>query len=71
MTPPENVQSGDYTINCTAVSSDETLKLALNVTITGTYEVLLTTPTGNLSLDAYAGEESPVTLSIQNTGMWT
>ena len=68
VTPPENVQSGDYTINCTAVSSDETLKLALNVTITGTYEVLLTTPTGNLSLDAYAGEESPVTLSIQNTG---
>lgn len=68
VTPSENVESGDYTINCTAVSADETLNLELKVTITGTYAVVLTTPSGNLSLDAYAGEETPVTMSIQNTG---
>lgn len=68
VTPSENVESGDYTINCTAVSSDETLNLELQVTITGTYGVVLTTPSGNLSLNAYANEETPVTLSIQNTG---
>lgn len=68
VTPSENVESGDYTINCMAVSSDETLNLELQVTITGTYGVVLTTPSGNLSLNAYANEETPVTLSIQNTG---
>jgi len=66
--PGEQVEQGAYTIDCTAVSASETLKLQLQVTITGTYDAVLTTPTGNLSLDAYAGEESPVTLSIQNTG---
>lgn len=68
VTPPEKVEKGDYTINCTAVSANETLNLDLQVTITGTYSVLLTTPTGNLSMSAYANEETPVTLSIQNTG---
>lgn len=66
--PSEKVEKGEYTINCTAVSASETLNLELKVTITGTYGVILTTPTGNLSLSAYAKEETPVTLSIQNTG---
>lgn len=66
--PAENVEKGDYTINCTAVSANETLNLDLKVTITGTYGVALSTPTGNLSLSAYANEEAQVTLSIQNTG---
>lgn len=68
VTPTEKVEKGDYTIHCTAVSADETLTLDLKVSITGTYAVNLTTPTGNLSMSAYANEESPVTLSIQNTG---
>lgn len=66
--PGENVEKGDYTINCTAVSANETLNLELKITITGTYGVSLSTPTGKLSLSAYANEEAPVTLSIQNTG---
>lgn len=68
VTPAENVEQGEYSINCTAVSANETLNLELKITITGTYDVQLTTPTGNLSASAYAGEETPVTLSIQNTG---
>ena len=68
VTPTEKVEKGDYTINCTAVSASETLNLDLTVTITGTYGVSLSTPTGNLSLSAYANEETPVTLTIQNTG---
>lgn len=68
VTPSERVEKGDYTIHCTAISANETLNLDLKVTITGTYGVILTTPTGNLSLSAYAKEETPVTLSIQNTG---
>ena len=36
--------------------------------ITGTYGMTLTTPTGNLSAKAYAGEGKKVTLEVQNTG---
>ena len=38
------------------------------VKITGTYSLTATTPTGNLSTSAYAGETKDVALSIQNTG---
>lgn len=68
VTPPELVSAGEYTISCTAVSAEETLNLDLTVTVTGTYAMALTTPDGRLSFDAHAGQESDVTLQIQNTG---
>ena len=66
--PSETAQQGDYTIPLTAVSSDDTLTLDLLVTITGTYGVTLSTPTGNLSASAYAGEETKVTMAVTNSG---
>lgn len=66
--PPANVEKGDYTIPCTAVSANDTLKEELTVSITGTYGVSLSTPDGRLSLDAYENKESAVTLSVTNTG---
>ncbi len=68
VTPPETIKEGEYAIPCTAVSAGETLTTELKVIITGSYEVAVTTPTGNLSVDAYADSEKAVTLSIQNTG---
>ena len=68
ITPTEAVTKGDYTINLTAASAAETLKLPLTVSILGSYSADLTTPSGYLSANAYAGEETKVTLSIQNTG---
>ncbi|HIR28449.1 MAG TPA: hypothetical protein IAB84_10815 [Candidatus Choladousia intestinigallinarum] len=68
ITPPENVETGDYTIPCSAISADDSLSADLQVTITGTYGVDLSTPTGNLSLDAEANKEKAVTLSVTNTG---
>ncbi|MDO4320954.1 MAG: NEW3 domain-containing protein [Lachnospiraceae bacterium] len=68
ITPPENVEKGDYTIPCTAVSANDTLTAELTVSITGTYSVALSTPDGRLSLDAYENKESAVTLSVTNTG---
>lgn len=68
ITPPENVEMGEYTIPVTAVSASETLDLDLTVEITGTYDVILSTPTGNLSLDAYANAEKSVTLQVTNNG---
>ena len=68
VTPPETIKEGEYTIPCTAISANETLSAELKVTITGSYEVQLSTPTGNLSLDAYANQEKAVTLSVINNG---
>lgn len=65
--PPENVEAGEYKIPITAVSSKETMNLDLNVNITGTYGLTVTTPTGLLSLDTSAGKESAVTLNVMNT----
>lgn len=68
VTPPEAVAAGEYTISCSAVSAEETLSQELSVTITGTYQIDLTTPDGRLSFDARANQQSDVTLQIQNTG---
>lgn len=68
VTPPENVEKGDYTIPCSVVSSEDTLNTELQVQITGTYDVALSTPDGRLSFDAYADKESAVTLSVTNNG---
>lgn len=66
--PPENVAAGDYTISCSAVSAEETLSTDLTVTITGTYEMTLSTPDGRVSFDANAGKTKDITLQIANTG---
>ncbi len=66
--PSDTVTKGDYTINLTAQSAEETMTLPLTVSITGSYGVSLSTPTGNLSASAYAGEAKQVTMTVTNTG---
>ncbi len=66
--PPENVEKGEYTIPCAAVSANDTLSQDLTVEVTGTYALTLSTPDGRLSFDAYENKESSVTLSVTNTG---
>ncbi|MDY5022031.1 MAG: NEW3 domain-containing protein [Blautia sp.] len=66
--PPEDLKEGEYTIPCTAISAEETLTAELTITITGSYEVELSTPSGKLSFDAYANAEKSVTLSVTNNG---
>lgn len=66
--PPTTVEKGDYEISCSAISSNDTLKADLSVSITGTYSLSLSTPDQRLSFDAYANKQSTVTLSITNTG---
>ena len=68
VTPPDDVEKGDYSIPVTAISSEDNLSEDLSVSITGTYDVSLSTPDGRLSLDAYADKESTVTLSVTNNG---
>lgn len=68
VTPPENVEAGTYEIPVTAASVNESMPITLSVTITGSYGLTLSTPSGRLSLDAYANQESAVQLSLTNTG---
>ncbi len=66
VTPPNNVEAGQYTIPCSAVSAGETLDMELSVTVTEKYSLDLSTPDGLLSFDTHANEETPVTISITN-----
>lgn len=45
----------------------DTLSEELSVVITGSYSMVLSTPSGLLSADASAGGETPVTLTLTNT----
>lgn len=66
VTPPANVEAGEYTIPCSAISASDNLSTELKVTVTGTYALELSTPSGLLSSDAHANKESDVTLSVTN-----
>ena len=66
--PSQTADAGDYDISLSAVSSNETLRTDLSVTLNGTQEIDLSTPDGRLSFDAHAGKESEVTLMISNNG---
>lgn len=64
--PPENVEAGEYTIPISAISAGDSLSTELKVTITGTYALELSTPSGLLSFDAHANKASDVTLTVTN-----
>ena len=66
--PADTVTAGDYEIDLTAASASETVELPLKVTVTGSYGLTLTTPSGNLSASAYVGEAKQVTLNLTNSG---
>lgn len=68
VTAPENAEAGEYQISCTAASASEKMSIDLSVTITGSYGIELSTPSGRLSFDTYANKETAVQLTISNTG---
>lgn len=68
VTPPENIAEGTYTIPIVAESGNTTSNLELEAVITGSYDIELTTPDGNLSTDITAGQDKTVELVVRNTG---
>ncbi|WAA13965.1 NEW3 domain-containing protein [Fervidibacillus halotolerans] len=68
VTPPENVEAGEYKIPIKAATSNTSADLTLETVITGTYDIELTTPTGRLSTDITAGGKKVVDLVVKNTG---
>jgi uncharacterized membrane protein len=66
--PPAQIEAGKYKIPVTAVSNGNVSNLGLEVVITGSYKMELTTPNGLLSTNITAGDKKQVQLLIKNTG---
>ena len=68
VTPPANVRAGSYKIPVRASSGSTSGEIELEVVITGSYEMELTTPRGLLSSDITAGDTKRIDLVLRNTG---
>lgn len=68
ITPPANVEAGNYKIPTRAVAGNTSANLDLEVVVTGSYQMELTTPQGLLSAEVTAGSEKRIELEIRNTG---
>lgn len=66
--PPANVAAGTYKIPVHASTGSTSADLELEVVITGSYEMELTTPRGLLSSDITAGDTKRIDLVIKNNG---
>jgi len=62
------VPAGAYPINVLAQGGEAQATMTLTAEVTGQAELAITTPDGRLSDKAYAGDETPLTLVVQNTG---
>lgn len=68
ITPPANVEAGNYKIPVRAAAGTTSAELDLEVVVTGTYQMELSTPQGLLSTDVTAGDVKRLELVVRNTG---
>lgn len=66
--PPEQTEAGKYKIPVVAETGATSANLDLEVVVSGSYKMELTTPTGLLSTEITAGETKRVELTVKNTG---
>ncbi|MGB8489915.1 MAG: NEW3 domain-containing protein [Bacteroidales bacterium] len=66
--PPDMIEAGTYKIPILASTSSTSAELALEVVISGSYSMELTTPTGLLSMGITAGDRKNTDLVVRNTG---
>ena len=66
--PPDGIGAGTYKIPLNATTSTSSANTELEVVITGSYSMVLSTPTGLLSTSITAGEEKRIELQVSNTG---
>lgn len=66
--PPDQLGIGKYKIPVVASASGMTSNLELEVAITGSYSLELSTPTGRLSTSITAGGDEKLELLVKNTG---
>ena len=68
ITPSATVQAGSYKIPIHATTSSTSADIELEVVITGSYDIELTTPRGLLSTDITAGGTKRIDLVVRNNG---
>jgi uncharacterized membrane protein len=66
--PPDNIEAGTYSIPVSASTSSTSASINLQVVITGSYNMELTSPNGLLSSKITAGEKKRLELVVKNTG---
>jgi uncharacterized membrane protein len=66
--PPEFIEAGTYKIPVSALTNLTSASLELEVVVTGSYNMELTTPRGLLSADITAGDNKRIELVVQNSG---
>lgn len=66
--PTESVEAGKYKIPTIASTNSTSANLDLEVVVTGSYSMVLTTPTGLLSANLTAGNKRKIDLVVSNTG---
>jgi uncharacterized membrane protein len=69
VTPTRTARAGEYPILVAAASGPDQAQVQLGVAVTGNYRMTVgTPPPGTLNAQATAGEETSVTMNVQNTG---
>ena len=68
VTTPETAEAGTYTIPITVVSESEVMSMELTVTVTGSYDISLTTQDSTVSFDVKTNKETSVVLEVSNNG---
>jgi len=68
VTPDKNARSGSYPILVTVSSGEKKQEMNLTVILTGIYSLDAGTMTGLLSLDAFAGKPSQMSIFVRNSG---
>ncbi|MBI3746738.1 MAG: hypothetical protein HY264_09530 [Chloroflexi bacterium] len=67
-TPPAGAAAGTYQIQVVATAGGRTEQFALDVEVTGTYKLALSTPGGLLNGHGAAGSTSPLAVTVTNNG---
>jgi len=68
VTPAKNAVAGTYPVLVLIGAGEKRAEVKLNVVLTGTYKLDAGTASGLLSLDAYTGKPSNLSLFVKNTG---
>lgn len=66
--PPDDTPAGVYDLAVTATGGGEEVTTAMQVEITGSYKLAITTPDGRLNADVKAGTVTKVNLVVTNSG---
>jgi uncharacterized membrane protein len=66
--PYGDVSAGQYPITVQALGGDAQATIGLTAEVTGQPDLSVAAPDGRLSAQAYAGDETPLNVLVQNTG---